>query len=73
MMVKSSLEKNILKFLYVQNYFFYFIKMLKIANSVIKMTVFAQGGISIKLFVIYVHLIYETLSHKFHPYSILSR
>ena len=70
-MMKSGLEKIILKFLHAQNYFFYFIKMPKIGNSVIKMTFFAHGGISLKLFVMYVHIIYENLSHKFHPYSIL--
>jgi hypothetical protein len=36
------------------------------------MTVFGHGGISIKSFVTYVHMRNETLSHKFHPYSILS-
>ena len=30
------------------------------------------SAVSIKLFEIYVHIINETLSHKFHPYSILS-
>ena len=44
----------------------------KVADSVIKMTPFAHGGISIKFFVMYVHILNETLSHKFHPYSILS-
>ena len=38
----------------------------------VKMTPFAHGGISIKFFVMYVHISNETLSHKFHPYSILS-
>ena len=38
----------------------------------VKMTPFAHGGISIKNFVMHVHILNETLSHKFHPYSILS-
>ena len=72
MMVKSGLEKHILKFLHAQNYFFYFIKMPKIANSVKEMSFFGHGGISTKLFVMHVHIINETLSHKFHLCSILS-
>ena len=42
------------------------------ANSVIKRTFSAHGGISIKVFVAYLHIIYECLSYKFHPYSILT-
>ena len=63
MMVKSGLEKIFLKSLHAQSLFrklFCFIERWifgKIANSVIKM---------------YVYLLSETLSHKFHPYSILS-
>ena len=38
----------------------------------VKMTPFAHGGISIKKFVMHVHILNETLSHKFHPYSILN-
>ena len=72
LMVKSCLEINILKFLHAQNNFLKFITVPKIPNSVIKMTLSAHGGISIKLFVIYVHIINETLSQKYHPYSILS-
>ena len=45
MMVESGLEKNILKFLHAQTYFSYLIKMLKIANSVIKMTLFVKSFI----------------------------
>ena len=33
---------------------------------------FAHGGISIKLFVVYLHIINECLRNKFHPYSILT-
>ena len=62
MMVKIGLEKIILKFLHAQNIFFYFMKMPKITNAVIKMAVFAHGGISIKLFVMYVH--YHKLNFK---------
>ena len=36
------------------------------------MTFFAKGGISIKLFVVYLHIINECLSYKFHPYAILT-
>jgi formate/nitrite transporter FocA (FNT family) len=68
MMTKSDLEqKNILKFLHVQNLFFGGF-LHQIANSVIAMT-FAL----IKLFVEYRHIINECLSYKFHPYSILTR
>ena len=74
MMAKSGLEKIILKFLHAQNYFFYLIKMPKIANSVVKMTFFAHGGISIKLFVMYVHIINGTLSHFTHiPFLVCKR
>jgi hypothetical protein len=44
----------------------------QIANSVIKMTFFAHGGISIKLFVVYLRIINECLNYKFYPYSILT-
>ena len=44
----------------------------QIANSVIRVTLLAHGGISIKLFVVYLHIINECLSYKFHPYSILT-
>ena len=55
--------------------FFYFIErgiFAQVANSVIKMTFFVHGGISIKLFVVYLHIINECLTYKFHPYSILT-
>ena len=42
------------------------------ANSVIKRTFSGHGGISIKIVVMYVPIIDLTLSHKFHPYSILT-
>ena len=54
---------------HAQNYFFYFIKMPKTANSVIKNTYDPWRDFN-KTFVMYVHIINETLSHKFHPYSI---
>ena len=41
----------------------------KVSN---KNDIFAHGGISIKLFVVYLHIIIECLSYKFHPYSILT-
>jgi hypothetical protein len=41
MMVKSGLEKIFLKFLFP-----YFIKVSKITNSLIKVTIFTHGGIS---------------------------
>ena len=47
-----------------QNYLFYFIKMPKIANTVIKMAFFAHGGISIKLFVVYVQCTYHWWNFK---------
>ena len=42
------------------------------ANSVINRTFSAHGGISIKLFVVYLYMINKCLSYKFHPYSILT-
>ena len=45
MMVKSGLEKIFLKFLHARDYF-PFIKVSKIKNSVIKITIFPHGGIS---------------------------
>ena len=50
---------------------FYFIKMPKIANSVVKITFFAHEGIWIICIVMHVYIINETLSHKFYPYSTL--
>ena len=47
MTVKSGLEKNIFKFIHGDFFFFHFIKMSKIANSVIKMALFALALISI--------------------------
>ena len=44
--------------------------MHQIANSVIKMTFSMHGGISIKLFVLHLHILNECLVYKFHPYSI---
>ena len=49
-----------------------YIEKHRVTNAVIKMTFFAHGGISIKLFVVYLHIINECLSYKFHPYSILT-
>ena len=46
MMVKSGLEKIFLKFLHAEITFSYFIKVPKITNSVIKITIFLHGGIS---------------------------
>ena len=79
MMVKSSLEIFILKSLHTQTLFWtlWFTSwkggfVPQITNSVIKMTSFAHGGISIKIFVMHVSIINETLSHKFYPGSILA-
>ena len=41
----------------------------KVSN---KNDLFAHGRISIKLFVVYLHIINECSSYKFHPYSILT-
>ena len=49
-----------------------FVLKMMMKSSVIKMSFFAHGGISIKLFVVYLHIINECLSYKFHPYSILT-
>ena len=79
MMMKSGIEKIILKFLHAHSLFWKIFLASKkggllyqIANSVIKMTLFADGGISIKLFMVQLHIINECLSYKFHPYSILT-
>ena len=45
MMVKSGLEKIFLKIL-LEPIFPYYIKVLKIPNSVIKITIFLHGGIA---------------------------
>ena len=78
-MVKSGLEKIFLKSLHAQSLFrkIFFTSqkggfLHQIANTVIKMTFFAHGGISIKLFVVYLHIINKYLSYKFNPYSILT-
>ena len=47
MMVESGLEKIFLKFLHAT--FSYFIKVPKITNSVIKITIFPQEGIDFKI------------------------
>ena len=80
MKLKSGLEKVTLKFLHAKRLFWKIIFtswkggfLLQMANSVIKMTFFAHGGISIKLFVVYVHIINEGLSYNIDPYSILTR
>ena len=44
MMMKSDLEKNILKFLHAGNYFFLFHKISKITNLVTKKNIFPHGG-----------------------------
>ena len=75
LIMKSGLEKIFLKFLHAQAVFYYkwiyYIEKHRVTNSV-KMTFFAHGGISIKLFVVYLHIINECLSYKFHPFSILT-
>ena len=69
MLMKSGLEKITLKVLHAQSLFWKFFLtsqkggfLHQIANSIIKMTFFAHGGISIKLFVIYLHVINECLT-----------
>ena len=58
------------------NKWIYYIEKHRVTNAVIKMVFFAHGGISIKLFVVYLvvylHIINECLSYKFHPYSIMT-
>ena len=54
------------------NEWIYYIEKHRVTNSVIKIAILAHGGISIKLFVVYLHIIKECLSYKFHPYSILT-
>jgi hypothetical protein len=45
--------------------------LIKSTNSEIEMTWCADGGISQKNLLTYLHMLNETLSHKCHPYSIL--
>ena len=52
------------------NKWIYNIEKLRVTNSVTKMTIFAHGGISIKLFIVNLHITNECLSYKFYPYSI---
>ena len=63
MMVKSGLEKIVLKFLHAQRLF---------GKSFLLHRRWIFGNIANSFFVMYVHLINEILSHKFDPYSILS-
>ena len=69
-------RKNILKFFHAQNDIPDFIKGKNFAQNC-KFSnkndiFFVHGGMSMKNFVLYVHIKNETLSHKFHPYSILT-
>ena len=73
-MVKSSLEIYFFKFLHSKTFsdlLIYFIKGRIFALNN-KIALFAHGGISKKFFVVYMYMVNETLSQKFHPYSILS-
>jgi hypothetical protein len=54
------------------NKWIYYIEKHRVLNSEIKMTFFTHGGFSIKLLVVYLHIINECLSYKFFPYSILT-
>ena len=79
MTMKRGLEKIYLKFLHAQSLFqkvFFITEFALLSTNLplyeVKMTPFAHGGISIKISVMHVHILNETLSHKFHPYSILS-
>ena len=45
--------------------------LIKSTNSVIEMTWCVHRGTSEKNLVAYLHMINETLSHRFYPYSIL--
>ena len=79
MMVKRSLEKVFLKFLHAQGLF----QVCQVdCLSLVLLNwdsqqgrsekCFTHGWISKIVFVMYVHIINKTLSHRFHPYSILS-
>ena len=46
--------------------------LIKSTSSVIKIAWCGHGVISKKILVAYLRMIIETLSHKFHPYSILT-
>ena len=43
-----------------------------LTKTATKMTFFTHGGITKKIFVVYVDMVSETLSQKFHSYSILA-
>ena len=80
MTVKSSVGKIFLKLFHVQAIFKLFLLhkkdnfWYKIINSVTKITFLAHGGISKKkkISAVYVDMMSETLSPKFHPYSIMT-
>ena len=66
-MMKSGLEKIFLKFLHAQSLFqqVFFITEFTLLSTIlpfyeVKITPFVHGGISIKTFVIYVHILNET-------------
>ena len=78
-MVKSGLEKIFLKFLQAQGLFqvcpvgcLSLVLLNWDSQQGRSEKGLAHGGISKIFFVMYVHIINKTLSHKFHPYSILS-
>ena len=70
--IEKWCKKIFLKFLHAQSPFPDLLHKGEDLGLEIKMTFFAHGGISIKNFVMYVDIINKALSHKFHPYSILS-
>ena len=77
--MKSGLEKILLKFLHAQSLFqivFFITEFALLSTNLpfyeVKMTLLVHGGISIKSFVMHEHILNETLSHKFHSYSILT-
>ena len=54
MMMKSGLEKIMRKLF--SNKWIYYIEKHRVTSSVIKMAFFVHGGISIILFVVYLHV-----------------
>ena len=68
--IEKWCKKIFLKFLHAQSPFPDLLHKSEDLGLEIKMTFFVHGGISIKNFMVNVHIIYRTFSHKFHPYSI---
>ena len=71
MMMKSGLEKNILKFLHAQRRSFLLLNLQFYEVKNIFQKILCAWKDFNKTFLVYLHIKNECLSYKFHPYSIL--